>query len=58
MKKYLSQELLFAIVLDLGIFLFASFITMDLNDPRETQLVYACAFILMVVIAVLGYRDH
>jgi len=58
MRKYFSRQLLAALVIDICIFLFASIITADLNNARDTQIVFGFTFILMIIIAVVAYKDH
>lgn len=57
-KKYISKELLIAIILDIMLLFFASVTTADLNDPRDTRIVFAIAFVLMAIITILTYRYH
>lgn len=58
MRKYISQELFIALGLDVLILFFASIITADLNDARGMQIVFGCAFILMIIITVVAYKEY
>jgi hypothetical protein len=58
MRKYFSLELLTALIIDVCILFFTFVIAADLNDARETQIAFGVAFLLMIVIAVIGYKRH
>lgn len=58
MNKHFSWSLVTVVVVDFLILFFTSVVTADINDANTTMAVFAFAFALMIIIAVVGYRDY